>query len=232
MILFTKVFNRALARFDDPDIRAKSVNDPVGYEKMLLPFLINAIADFNSPSSIASRLHDYSEPSGKSEQFDGTGSSTYTLSTTPADGAVFSYSVDGVAVVGGSYDSAANSVTFPSAVASGSVCVASWYFAGAFTDDFSTSLRSDFDIAQIMDQVVNILAALTVAEWDTQEMNRALDIRNIPTDTDFKISSPANSARAKVEHHRQGALNDADRLTSQLTWQIHTTPKGGSRFGQ
>lgn len=74
-----------------------------------------------------------------------------------------------------------------------------WYFAGAFTADFSTSLRSDFPITAIMDKIINIIAHGLVSAWSDQEMNRAIENRNILTDTDFKFYSPASSVKAKVD---------------------------------
>lgn len=232
MITFKSIFDGALPLFDDPDIRSASINDPVAYEKMMLPFLMDAVSSFIMPSVIASKLYSTSEPQGQSESFAGTGAATYDLSISPVDGAVFSYYVDGSPITGASYDAAANKVTFPSVIATTSTASVAWYFAGAFTADFTGCFRSDIDINVVMSMTTNILAHKLVAAWDYNEMNRALDIRNIPTDTDFKISSPANSAKAKVEHHRQGVLNEEDRLTSALGWYIQAMPQGGYRFGQ
>lgn len=232
MITFKSIFDGALPLFDDPDIRAASINDPVAYEKEMLPFLRDAATSFIMPSVIASKLYSTSEPQGSSEEFAGTGGTTFNLSTTPVDGAVFSYYVDGSPVTGASYDAATNTATFPSVVATTSTATVAWYFAGAFTADFSGSFRSDINLDYVMSMTTNILVHKLIAAWDYNEMNRALDIRNIPTDTDFKISSPANSAKAKVDHHRQGVLNEVDRLVSALGWYIQAMPKGGYRFGQ
>lgn len=62
-------------------------------------------------------------------------------------------------------------------------------------------------------------------------MNRALEMRNIFSDSDLGFYSPANSARAKTEWHNQ-INKDMDTLVSELTWRIQGTPRGGSNFGK
>ena len=82
-----------------------------------------------------------------------------------------------------------------------------------------------------MEKVTTILAYALLSTWGDKEVGRVLEVRNILTDTDFKMYSPANSARAKVEWRNQ-MNRDMDTLVSELNWRIMSTPTGGSRFGK
>lgn len=231
MITFEEIFQRALSLFDDPDISIASVQDPVAFDKKMRPFLIDACSLFTAPSTIVTKLYQQSSQQGKEETFVGDGGTDYNLSTVPVDNAVFSFYVAGKPVVGGSYNAATGVATFPSQVTAGTACSVAWYFAGAFTADFSRSLRGDFDMNFIINRIKDILAYGVTVEWDNKEMNRALDMRNIPYNTDFKISSPANSAKAKVDHHTQ-VQTRMNELISDLGWYIQSLPVGGTEFGQ
>jgi len=231
MIAFEDIFHRALPLFDDPDISIQSVKDPVAFQKNMRDLLIGACSLFTVPSTITSKLHKQSPSQGQLETFEGNGGSTFNLSTTPVDNSVLSFYVAGEPVVGGSYNAETGVATFPASVPTGTKCAVAWYFAGAFTADFSRSLRGDFDMDFILIRIEDILAYGITVEWDNREMNRALDIRNIPYDTDFKISSPANSAKAKVDHHLQ-VQTRMNEMISDLGWYIQSLPKGGTEFGQ
>ena len=197
----------------------------------MLPLLWGGRKLFVSPVSIVDKLSVYDDPSGSFEQFDGSGVATYALSTTPDENAVFTYRIQGEIVSGGSYNPNTNEATFPRVVLATEKCSVDWYYAGAFTADFADCLRSDFPINVIMENIVNILAYGIVCVWDENEMNRALENRNILSDSDFSFYSPANSAKAKVTHHEQ-VLKEMNALISELNWRIFSTPQGGSRFGK
>lgn len=231
MIAFEDIFRRALYLFDDPDLSVASVQDPVAYQKDMRGFLLDACSLFTVPSTITSKLYQQSPSQGSLEDFVGDGGSTFNLSTSPVDNSVLSFYVAGTPVVGGSYNAETHVATFPAPVAAGTKCSVAWYFAGAFTADFSTSLRGDFDMNFIMNRIEDILAYGITVEWDNREMNRALDTRNIPYDTDFKISSPANSAKAKVDHNLR-VQTTMSALISDLGWYIQSLPVGGTEFGQ
>ena len=106
-----------------------------------------------------------------------------------------------------------------------------WFYAGAFTADFTSCLRRDFPMPVLIDKIVNILAYGILSVWGDQEVGRVLEVRNILTDNDFKMYSPANSAKAKVEWRNQ-MNRDMDTLISELNWRIMGTPSGGSKFGK
>lgn len=167
------------------------------------------------------------------ESDSGDGTDTYVLEQAVANGGVgvgFTYTI-GKEKVFGSYNAANNSVTFPRAVSENETWSVSWFYAGAFTADFSKCLRPDFPANAIIDKVISILAYALCSAWGDKEVGRVLDVRNILTDTDFDMYSPANSARAKVEWRNQ-MNRDMDTLVSELNWRIMSTPRGGSNFGK
>ena len=233
MIYFYDIFERAFNLFSDPDIDQKYYNDQAGFQSDMLDFLILGKNKFMSPAVITDKLVVCDDPVGYTESDNGDGTSTYILEQTVANGGVgvgFTYRI-GSEKVRGEYNAEHNSVTFDRPVGTTETWSVSWFYAGAFTADFSTCLRSDFPMDAIMDKVINILAYALLSAWGDKEVGRVLEVRNILTDTDFKMYSPANSARAKVEWRNQ-MNRDMDTLVSELNWRIMSTPKGGSNFGQ
>lgn len=232
MIQFSEIFDLAVNLFDDPDIRQMYVDDPVGFQQSMRPYLIKGKDEFAHPISIADKLAVVSDPQGSLEEFEGNGTAVYDLSTTPADGASFTFRVNGFPVKGGTYSPGTRKVTFPEPVPEGSTCSVAWYYAGAFMEDFSDlGMRGDYNVAGIMAKVKNILATSVAVAWSLNEMNRALEIRNILSNADLSFYSPANSAQAKTQWHT-AIQREMDSLESQLNWRIYATPRGGSRFGK
>ena len=187
--------------FSDPDIDKKYYNDQAGFQADMLDFLILGKNKFMSPVAITDQLIVCAEPQGKMETDNGNGSDTYVLESAVVNqgqGVGFTYSINNEKVRG-AYDPQTNSVTFERNVSTEETWTVAWYFAGAFTADFSSCLRSDFPMDAIMEKVINILAYALVSAWGDKEVGRVLEVRNILTDTDFKMYSPANSTRAKVE---------------------------------
>ena len=232
MIPFSEIFDLAVNLFDDPDIRRMYVDDPVGFQQSMRPYLIKGKDEFTHPISIADKLAAVSEPQGSLEEFEGNGTAVYGLSTVPVGGAFFTFRVNGRPVLGGTYDATTGEATFPEPVPVGSVCSVAWYYAGSFTGDFSDiGLRGDFNVAGIMAKVKNILATSVAVAWALNEMNRALEIRNILSNADLSFYSPANSAQAKTQWHA-AVQREMDSLEAQLNWRIYATPPGGSHFGK
>ena len=199
----------------------------------MLDFLIIGKDKFTSPVAITDKLIICAQPEGYMESDSGDGSDTYVLERQVANGGIgvgFTY-VIGKEKVFGSYDPETNSVIFPRAINSDETWAVSWFYAGAFTADFSDCLRSDFPMDAIMEKVITILAYALCSAWGDKEVGRVLEVRNILTDTDFQMYSPANSARAKVEWRNQ-MNRDMDTLVSELNWRIMSTPRGGSNFGK
>lgn len=233
MIYFSEIFDRAFNLFADPDIERKYFNDRAGFQKDMLDYLILGKNKFVSPVAITERLVQTDTPVGKYEEDSGDGGNEYTLESSIPNGGKgvgFTYFINKEKVFG-SYDPLTNSVKFDRAVDVDDTWGVCWFYAGAFTADFSGCFRSDFSMNAIMDKIINILAYGLLSAWGDKEVGRVLEVRNILTDNDFKMYSPANSARAKVEWRNQ-MNRDMDTLISELNWMILSTPRGGSRFGK
>lgn len=214
MIYFNDIFQRAFNLFDDPDISQKYYCDRAGFQRDMLGFLMVAKNKFTSPTAITDKLIIQDQPSGYLEIIEGDNTDTYVLESTPHEHAALTFRI-GKECVPGYYNSENNSVTFPRPVLVNETCSVTWYYAGAFSADFSSCLRSDFPMDVIMDKVVTILAYGLLSAWGDKEVGRVLDVRNILTDTDFKMYSPANSANAKVAWRDQMNKN-MDTLVSEL----------------
>lgn len=233
MIYFYDIFERAFNLFSDPDIDKKYFNDQAGFQSDMLDFLLIGKNKFTSPTAITDQLIVCDGPVGYMESDNGDGTATYALEQAVPNGGTgvgFTYRIGQERVLG-SYDGQTNKVTFVRPVDTSETWSVSWFYAGAFTADFSTCLRSDFPMSAIMDKVINILAYALLSAWGDKEVGRVLEVRNILTDTDFQMYSPANSARAKVEWRNQ-MNKDMDTLVSELNWRIMSTPVGGNKFGK
>lgn len=230
MILFSEIFDRAVNLFDDPDIRRDYVLDPAGFQQEMRPFLINGLHKWTSPTEITDRLAVYSDPVGKVEIIDGEDIDTYALASHPVENSAVSYRICGKPVRG-EYDPETNTVKIERPVLETEKLIVTWYYAGAFEADFKGVFRGDFNMRAMLEKVKNILAYGVLSAWGDVEMNRAIEMRNIFSDSDLGFYSPANSAKAKVEWHNQ-INHDMDTLISELTWRIGSTPGGGYRFGK
>ena len=233
MIYFYDIFEKSMSIFDDPDISRKYYEDQAGFQSDMRDYLMVGKNKFTYPTAITDKLIVCDEPVGYSESDSGNGTDTYTLQeqvVNHGEKVGFTFAINGKPV-GGQYNPENNSVTFDRAVEATETWAVSWFYAGAFSADFSSCLRSDFPMDAIMEKVTTILAYALLSCWGDKEVGRVLEVRNILTDTDFKMYSPANSARAKVEWRNQ-MNRDMDTLVSELNWRIMSTPRGGSRFGK
>ena len=237
MILFKDIYNRAIRLFDDPKVLQKYEEDRAGFNKLMFEYLIVAKDKPTLPSAINDELCNYKKPEAVEESSNGDGSNTYVLESSIPNNGVgvdFVYKINGEEVEGEFIPSTGTqpaSVVFPREVGENETWVVEWFFAGVFTSDFKNCFRSDFNINKITDQLITILAYALLSTWADEEVGRVLEVRNILTDSDFKIYSPANSAKAKIDW-RDKMNENVDTLTSTLNWMIFSTPKGGSRFGK
>lgn len=233
MIYFSEIFDRAFNLFADPDIEKKYFNDRAGFQKDMLDYLIIGKNKFVSPVAITDRLVEMDKAVGKYEEDSGDGGNEYVLESeipNRGEGVGFTFFINKEKVFG-VYDPENNSVKFERNVSTTDTWGVCWFYAGAFTADFSKCFRADYSMDAIMDKIINILAYGLLSAWGDKEVGRVLDVRNILTDHDFQMYSQANSARAKVEWRNQ-MNKDMDTLISELNWMILSTPRGGSRFGK
>lgn len=230
MIYFDEIFQKCFNLFDDPDLSQKYFYDKAGFQKDMLDYLLIGKNKFTSPTAITDKLIVQDSPVGYIEVIEGNNTDTYALETIPHEHAALTYRI-GKELVPGYYDKRNNQVIFPRPVLLNETCSVTWFYAGAFLADFSDCLRKDFPIEVIMDKVITILAYATLSAWGDKEVGRVIEVRNILTDHDFKMYSPANSANAKVAWRNQ-MNKDMDTLVSELNWRILSEPKGGTRFGK
>lgn len=233
MIYFSEIFDRAFNLFADPDIEKKYFNDRAGFQKDMLDYLIIGKNKFVSPVAITDRLVEMDKAVGKYEEDSGDGGNEYVLESeipNRGEGVGFTFFINKEKVFG-VYNPENNSVKFERNVSTTDTWGVCWFYAGAFTADFSKCFRADYSMDAIMDKIINILAYGLLSAWGDKEVGRVLDVRNILTDHDFQMYSQANSARAKVEWRNQ-MNKDMDTLISELNWMILSTPRGGSRFGK
>ena len=233
MIYFYDIFELAITLFDDPDISREYYENPACFQADMRDFLMVGRKKFNRPTAICDRLTYMDDAQGMCESDSGDGTATYVLENAVANGGEkvgFTFAIDGKPVHA-KYEASTNSVTFDEPVRTDQTWAVSWFYAGAFTADFSTCFRSDYNMDAIMDEIKTILAYALLSAWGDKEVGRVIEVRNILTDHDFKMYSPANSARAKTEWRNQ-MNRDMDTLTSSLGWKIMSTPRGGSKFGR
>ena len=229
MLEFKTIYNKAINLFDDPIILKAYTEDTVRWEKLMYPYLENGVVLFNSPTKIAYLLVDQTIPDGAISIFNGNGGATYQLDTTPAPNSDFSFIVNGLYDYGATYDAGNNTVTFSNIVPIGSKCSAEWYYPGCFNTDFSKAATSMTSAQVIAFKTTEILSRALVLNWATNEQNFLLDIKNLLTDTDFKLYSPANSVRAKVEW-KKSIEWEFDTLKNNLGWELYGRKQNGGNF--
>ena len=229
MILFSDIFDRAIFLFDDPDLNFYYNADPVGFQKVMLRYLLNGKERFSNPIEIASKLNTYSALQSMRDDLVGTGSAEVEVDEdfVPVDNCVFSFKIDGKPDPEAVYDSDTKKVIFSRVVPEGTPCSVEYCYAGAFTDNISWSYSAQFlTPAVIQSKVIDIMAHCTLLAWCEKEKNFILDIRNLLTDTDFKIYSPANSIKAKLDWFKN-IQEELDDLICKLGWDMRGTRKGG-----
>jgi hypothetical protein len=237
MIELSTIFDRAVNLFDDPYISSAYVKDPVSFQTVMRSCMIAGKPRWRKPASLANLFASPTSASGMSVSFDGTGAAAYEV---PADDrpsaelapkAAMSYSIGGTPDASAAYDAATGTVTFSSAVPTGTKCSFAWYYAGNYANDPSSAISVNVPSDLLTDSCIDILAYCCLLGWDTHEMNDLLQISNILTDDDFKLYSPANNIEAQNERHAviQKAL---DTQVIQLQYMIRATYKGGVGFGQ
>lgn len=229
MILFSDIFDRTIFLMDDPDLNYYYTCDKVAFQKVMLRYLLNGKDRFSSPIEVACHLANYSPLTSSIDELVGTGSATVVVDTefNPPDDCVFTFKNNGEVDPDAVYDSETRTVTFSKEVPEGSPCSVEYCFAGAFTDNFRWSYSAKYLSSQVINErVVDILAHCTLLAWVEKEKNFVLDIRNLLTDTDFKVYSQANSVRAKGDWFK-GVQEELDDLIGKLGWDMRGTRKGG-----
>lgn len=230
MILFKEIYRKAIKLFDDPDIQKAYDENEIRFEKLMYDYLQNGLVLFTDPTAIASQLVNQTPPSGQMEIIDGENTATYalTMDRPPVNAEVIAM-IAGVVDTGATYKKDDNSITFSREVPMGTECSVEWYFCGQFNTDFSGATSSTVSADFIASRVKDILARCLVLCWAEENENYILEIRNILTDTDFKIHAPSNAVRSKIEwvKHLHWEL---DTMRTKLGWNLYSRSRGAGRY--
>lgn len=230
MILFRDIYEKAINLFDDPDIQRAYNEHKIRFEKLMYDYLQNGLILFSDPTAIASQLIDQTPPAGQMEIIDGENKKVYTLTMgKPLPNSRIVAMVNGVVDKFAVYNTEDNSITFSEDVPVGTECSVEWYFGGQFNTDFSGATSSSVSKEFIASKVKDILARCLVLCWAEENENYILEIRNILTDTDFKLHAPSNAIRSKIEwvKHLRWEL---DTMRTKLGWNLFSRSKGAGRY--
>ena len=232
-ILFSDIYKKAIALFDDPKITRAYDTNQLQFNKLMWTYLQNAIALFDNPLSVSLRLSAYNEPSGTMEIFEGDGvNKKFTLDPNfeILENSVYCYIADGN-IVQAILDKENKTVEFPEVLREGKQYSIEQYYVGEFTDsftDFNSNKQGSDAVAR--GYIKDILARLLVKAWGEEERNWLLDIRNIMQDSDFKIMANDRILRAKNEWIKQMDEEIAT-YQSRLGWMIRFM-RGSSYLGR
>lgn len=221
-ILFSDIYEKAIALFDDPKITIAYETNKIQFAKLMYTYLQNAIALFTNPASIGMRLSSYNPPKGIQEIFEGDGTNkTFTLDPdfVLTDNSLYSYIQNGE-YVQGELNAENRTVTFPDVLPVGEQYAFEQYYIGEFTGNFTgLNSRTANGDALILGEIKDILARLLIKAWGEEERNLLLDIRNLMQDTDFKIMGNDRILRAKNAWIDQ-LDSEVLQLQNKLAWNI------------
>lgn len=218
MITYKEVYERAINLFDDPNILRAYMSDKIKFQKIMYPFLVNGVSIITAPTGVCEALASCSAPKGQREEFSGNNSAVYSVSITPEEGADMCYYINGKIDDGAVYDKDQQQVTFSQVVKENDTCAIEWYSSGEFLGDLD-KVAGNMPKTSLRERVIDLLARATVISWADKERNFLLDIRNLLTDTDFKLHSSASSLHSKIEwvnDLRQEIFN----LQNKLDWDL------------
>lgn len=221
-ILFSDIYTKAIALFDDPKITVAYNTNKIQFYKIMYTYLQNAIAMFTNPASVGIRLSNYNEPVGTMEVFEGNGvDKVFTLDEEfkVIEGSVYCF-IENSNIVTGKFNKENRTVEFPDVLPQGQQYAFEQYYTGEFLDNFSnlnrnTSAGNNMVIGEIKD----ILARLLVKSWAEEERNLLLDIRNLMQDSDFKLNGNDRVLNAKNKWVDQ-LDSEILQLQNKLAWNI------------
>lgn len=199
-ILFSDIYGKAIALFDDPKITIAYETNKIQFHKLMYTYLQNAIAMFTNPASVGIRLVDYNVPRGTMEVFESDGEeTTFSLSEDfeIVDNALYNY-IQGTQLVHGNFNAEERTVTFPDVIPPGQQYAFEQYYVGEFTNEFvNIQGKTAVGNTLIVEEIKDILARLLVKAWAESERNLLLDIRNLMQDSDFKITGNDRILKSK-----------------------------------
>lgn len=224
-ILFSDIYEKAIALFDDPKITVAYQTNIIQFDKLMYTYLQNAITMFHNPASIALKLASYNEPSGVMQVWVSDGANS-TLKLDDAfeikENSEYLF-VEGELTVEGVLDKDSRTVTFPDVLPKGKEYAFEQYYVGEFLDTFTNfNKKVPGSDAMVQNTIKDILARLLVRAWGEGERNLLLDIRNILQDTDFKLTPNNRILDSKNEWIDQ-LDSEIFQLQNRLAWMIRFT---------
>ena len=224
-ILFSDIYEKAIALFDDPKITVAYQTNIIQFDKLMYTYLQNAITMFHNPASIALKLASYNEPSGVMQVWVSDGANS-TLKLDDAfeikKNSEYLF-VEGELTVEGVLDKDSRTVTFPDVLPKGKEYAFEQYYVGEFLDTFTNfNKKVPGSDTMVQNTIKDILARLLVRAWGEGERNLLLDIRNILQDTDFKLTPNNRILDSKNEWIDQ-LDSEIFQLQNRLAWMIRFT---------
>lgn len=224
-ILFSDIYEKAIALFDDPKITVAYQTNIIQFDKLMYTYLQNAITMFHNPASIALKLASYNEPSGVMQVWVSDGVNS-TLKLDDAfeikENSEYLF-IEGELTVEGILDKDSRTVTYPDVLPEGKEYAFEQYYVGEFLDTFTNfNKKVPGSDAMVQNTIKDILARLLVRAWGEGERNLLLDIRNILQDSDFKLTPNNRILDSKNEWIDQ-LDSEIFQLQNRLAWMIRFT---------
>ena len=220
-ILFSEIYEKAIGLFDDPQITMAYNNNIIQFNKLMYTYLQNSISLFNNPARIGFLLSNYTPPNGQMEVFEADGiNNKFVLDDNfnIISNSELDFCINGISV-NGELDKENRTIIFTDILPIGQEYSFEQYFSGEFLDDFSSVSGTIEARNSIVNQIKDILARLLVKSWGESKRNFLLDIQNLLTDTDFKLSS-----NSKILDSKNDWINQLDseilQMENKLAWQI------------
>lgn len=237
-ILFSEIYTKAVALFDDPQITKAYQFNRVLFEKKMYTYLQNAIAMFNNPLIISTKLSNHNLPEGVMETFEGNGEAQdFEIGFNIDEGKKYNYVFmeQDIAVLEGvtlSKDEGTGKYTvhFPDILPEGQLYSVEQYYCGEFTDNFFNITNGNVGQQAVINYTKDILARLLVKSWAEEERNLLLEIRGIMQDSDFKLLSSDRILKSKNEWVNQ-LDSEIYNYQNRLAWQIRFM-NGSSKLGR
>lgn len=201
-------------------------------------YLQNAIAMFNNPLIISTKLSNHNLPEGVMETFEGNGKvQDFEIGFNIDEGKKYNYVFmeQDIAVLEGvtlSKDEGTGKYTvhFPDILPEGQLYSVEQYYCGEFTDNFFNITNGNVGQQAVINYTKDILARLLVKSWAEEERNLLLDIRGIMQDSDFKLLSSDRILKSKNEWVNQ-LDSEIYNYQNRLAWQIRFM-NGSSKLGR
>ena len=171
-ILFSEIYSKAIALFDDPKVTVAYETNTMQFQKIMYTFLQNAIGQFTNPVSVGIKVSKYIPPKGSMQTFRANGTDkVYRLDDAfeILDNSVYTY-IEGDTRVEGKLDKENRTVEFENILKEGGQYAFEQYYCGEFTEDFSGLNSKTFAGDGLIEQEVK--------DEDVENEIKALQKRN------------------------------------------------------